>query len=245
MNLPEELDYSMTRLGALVLRRRPEPVFGGEFVYEVKLGEEFLMSSAFVVAEEMLAHLGLEDIEDGADVIVGGLGLGYTAAAALQHLTVKSCRVIELFEPVISWHERRLVPAAKDLMNDPRCELVNADFFKRANEGFDPDQPGKLFDAILLDIDHTPDHQLDSGNAPFYSHEGLKGILGQLREGGRFGMWSDDEADDDFVNLLRDVFGMAESHNIKFPNPYSGRAAVNTVYIARKKTKNEKLKTKK
>ena len=232
MNVPEELDYSMTHLGALVLRRRPEPLLGGEDVYEVKLGEEFLMSSAFVAAEEALAELGLEGLEGTPDVVVGGLGLGYTAAAVLKNKNVKSCRVIELFEPVISWHRDLLVPVSKALVNDSRCSLVRGDFFALANDGFDPELPGRIFDSVLLDIDHTPDHQLDSENAPFYSASGLAGIKCQIRSGGRFGMWSDDDADEDFRVLLENVFGEAEAHNIKFPNPYSGRVAVNSVYIA-------------
>ena len=81
----EELDYRKTRMGDLVLQRRHILSLGGRDVYEVKLGDEYLMSSLFHESEVMLARLGLGALEGRAwDVVVGGLGLGYTAAAALD-----------------------------------------------------------------------------------------------------------------------------------------------------------------
>lgn len=79
----EELDWHETPMGELTLRRRLEPTLGVD-VFEVKLGEEFLMSSLFTVAEVALADLGLAAVSgDNLRVVVGGLGLGYTAVAAL------------------------------------------------------------------------------------------------------------------------------------------------------------------
>ncbi len=81
----EELDWQTTPIGDLTLRRRTEPAVGQE-IYEVKLGDEYLMSSLFTVAEEELANLGLAAVAgDGLSVLAGGLGLGYTAVAALRH----------------------------------------------------------------------------------------------------------------------------------------------------------------
>ena len=75
----EELDYRPTPIGALSLRRRRELTLDTD-VYEIKLGEEFLMSSLFTASEVALARLGLADLgHAGLDVVVGGLGLGYTA----------------------------------------------------------------------------------------------------------------------------------------------------------------------
>ena len=78
----EELDYRPTRLGPLCLRRRRHPSLGAD-IYEIKLGEEFLMSSRFTVSEVALARLGLAELsEKNVDVVVGGLGLGCTVAGA-------------------------------------------------------------------------------------------------------------------------------------------------------------------
>lgn len=228
-----ELAYEPTPLGLLTLRVRPEPLIGGADVYEVKLGEEFLMSSLFTAGEEALADLGLEALEGELDVIVGGLGLGYTAKRVLRNQNVASLAVIELFEEVIRWHEDLLVPAAVSLISDARCRLVAGDFFAMAETGLDTSAPGRQFDAVLVDIDHTPDHHLNKEDAGFYTPKGLGFLKRQIKPGGVFGLWSTDEADDDFVNLLGEVFSSAAGHNVKFPNPYSNELAVNSVYIAR------------
>jgi spermidine synthase len=103
----EELDWSETRMGVISLRRRIEPSLQVD-VYEVKLGDEFLMSSLFTVAEVELARLGLAQAVDAdLDVVVGGLGLGYTAQTALA-ARVRSLIVVEALGEVIGWQQRAL-----------------------------------------------------------------------------------------------------------------------------------------
>ena len=81
----EELDFRPTPIGVLSLRRRRH-LGSGLDIYEIKLGDEFLMSSPFTVAEIALARLGLAALErTDLDVVVGGLGLGYTAQAVLEN----------------------------------------------------------------------------------------------------------------------------------------------------------------
>src|SRR5947207_10591526 len=151
----EELDYQETPLGELILRRRRMLSLGGIEIYEVKLGEAFLMSSLFHEVEEALAHLGLGELKDDCwDVVIGGLGLGYTAQAALEHHEVASLLIVDALRPVIEWHERGLVPLGEKLTGDPRSRMVHADFFARAQsaDGFDPEEPGRRFHAVLLDF---------------------------------------------------------------------------------------------
>src|SRR5660397_175672 len=94
----------------------------------------------------------------------GGLGLGYTAARALEDARVSEMLVVELLQPVIDWHERGLVPEGPALTADSRCRFVQGDFFAMSyGDGYDPSFPGRLFDAVLLDIDHSPTHVLDDG----------------------------------------------------------------------------------
>ena len=231
-----EFGFQETPLGELTLRCRPEPLLGGEDVWEVRLGDDYLMSSLFTESERQLAILGLEPLEGELDVVVGGLGLGYTAQEALKNHNVRHMLVIDLFPAVIEWHERGLVPIGSVLAKDPRCELRQGDFFSLSRTGFDPQEPGKKFDAVLLDIDHTPELVLDQTNRSFYSHEGLAAILSQLRPGGTFALWSDDPANESITELLRDAFGSCESHNIEFPNPYTRSTSVNSVYVARSLT---------
>ena len=230
-----ELDYQETPLGAISLRRRSEPRLGGKVLYEVKLGEEFLMSSLFVEAEEELAALALLSLDgEKLDVVVGGLGLGYTAAEALENEAVRSLLVIETLAPVISWHRLGLVPLGDKLALDSRCSLVHGDFFKLAasSGGFDPDNPGRLFHAVLLDIDHSPSHWLDTGNSAFYTDSGLTALAASLHPGGVFGLWSNDPPDEAFVSLLGEVFASAKFHLVTFANPYTGGESSNTIYLA-------------
>ena len=129
----KELDFRKTRLGELSLRRRLDPVVGVE-VFEIMLGDAYLMSSLFTVAEKELAKLGLAGLEaEKLDVVVGGLGLGYTACAALEHPNLRSMIVIEIFPEVIEWHRLGLVPAGATLIGDARCRLVAGDFFARVS----------------------------------------------------------------------------------------------------------------
>ena len=231
----EELAYSETPRGTISLRRRREPTLDVD-VYEVKLDEEFLMSSLFTVAEIELARLGLAQIP-GMDlnIVVGGLGLGYTARAALEDPRVRSMIVVDAMAEVIGWHERELLPGAAELVGDQRTRLVLADFFALASSdtGFDPDAAGRRFDAVLLDIDHTPRHVLHPDHAAFYSLDGLRRLKGHLNPGGVFALWSDDPPDDDFTALLTQVFDTSQAHIVTFANFLTGGRSANTVYVAR------------
>ncbi len=114
----EEIDHQTTPLGDISLRRRLEPFLQVD-VWEVKLGDEFLMSSLFTASEEAVATLGLAACEgDALDVVVGGLGLGYTAVTALADDRVARLQVIEVLGEVIGWHRDGLVPLGTQLVDD-------------------------------------------------------------------------------------------------------------------------------
>jgi len=227
------LDDCDTPIGPLMLRRRRMPSMPDTDIFEVKLGEEFLMSSLFHEAEYQLSVLGLAEVEgDELEVLVGGLGLGYTAKAALDHERVKSLHVIEYLDRVIAWHRLKLVPLGEALCEDPRCARIHADFFAGSADverGFLPDDPGKTFDAILLDIDHTPDNVLHQTNTRFYTEEGLRELKSHLKPSGVFALWADREPQEAFRQHLESVFASAVSHQIDFENPITGGVSCGTV----------------
>lgn len=233
-----ELDYRKTPLGDLSLRRRRVASLDNMEVFEVKLGDAFLMSSLFHVVEVALADLGLAALDgEGFDVVVGGLGLGYTARAALKNPAVRSLIVVDALDAVIEWHEKGLVPLGPELTGDSRCRFVHADFFALAADpqrGFDPESPGRLFHAVLLDIDHSPENLLHEQNAAFYQPAGLARLAAQLHPGGVFALWSDDPPHDGFLAALKSVFATADAHVVSFPNPLLERDSASTVYVARK-----------
>ena len=232
----EELDYCPTPIGSLSLRRRRELKLGVD-VFEIKLGDEYLMSSLFTESEIALARLGLAGLcGERLDVVVGGLGLGYTANAVLGHTAVASLIVVDALEAVIDWHEKELLPLGRALTGDPRCRFVHGDFFALAasEAGFDPDAPGRQFDAILVDIDHSPNFLLDPQNDAFYQPDGLRRLAAHLRPGGVFGLWSNDLPDDAFTARLGRVFAEARAEPVTFDNPLQDRPYTQTVYLARK-----------
>lgn len=233
----EELDFRETPIGDLILQRRRFLQLDGVEVYEVKLGDAFLMSSLFHVVEVALSKLGLAALATpDADVVVGGLGLGYTAVAALEDPTLRSLIVVEALDAVIDWHQRGLVPLGPVLTGDERCRFVLADFFVRAADpqrGFDPVNPGRKFHAVLLDIDHSPRNLLHASNAAFYERPGLEKLAAQLHPGGVFALWSDDPPDERFLEDLRAVFETVQVEVVRFENPLLDRESESTVYVAR------------
>jgi spermidine synthase len=231
----EEIDSQASLLGEISLRRRRIPALGERDIYEVKLGEEFLMSSMFVDAEEALAEFGLAAVKgDTISVAVGGLGLGYTAVAALKDPRISELFVVDALETVIGWHKNELVPLGKILNADTRNHYVLGSFFDLATEttaGFDPLNSGKKMDAILLDIDHSPTEFLNAANARFYTTENLSIMAGHLKENGVFAMWSQNLPESRFEALLNTVFTKVESHVVTFDNPFQGTPSTNSVYV--------------
>ena len=226
--LIEELDYRATPMGPLVLRRRWVAAIDADVV-EVILGEEHLMSSLFTVGEIELAVRGLAAAKGASlKVLVGGLGLGYTARAALADERVTSVDVVDALAPVIEWHEAGLVPLGESLGQEPRCHLKLGDFFG----WFDaPRAVADRYDVVLLDIDHSPRALLHPEHARFYSVEGLGRLRDALAEGGVFAMWSDEGPDPDFIGVLEAVFVNIRAEVVAFDNPLTGGASTCTIYI--------------
>ena len=232
----EEIDYRETPIGPISLRRRRLLSLDVD-VFEIILGEEHLMSSLFTASEIALATLGLAElIGKNLDIVVGGLGLGYTAGAVLEDDRVNSLIVVEMLEAVVDWHAAGYLPLDPPLGADARCRILTDDFFARAHSsnGFDPDMPERKYDAILIDIDHTPDWLLDARSGSFYSEDGLARLAVHLRDGGIMGLWSDVREDKDFTQRLKQVFGMARAEPVTFHNPLQDKPFMQTVYLAQK-----------
>ena len=163
-------------------------------------------------------------------MLVGGLGLGYTAIAALRDARVGAMTVIDTMPAVIDWHERGLLPVSDELTSDPRTSLVLDDFFAVMRR--EPDATDPLYDAILLDVDHSPRHQLDPSHADLYTEAGLLALSRHLKPSGVFALWSDDPPDHEFMAVMALVFAEPAAHVIDFDNPVTGGVSSNTVYVA-------------
>jgi spermidine synthase len=232
----EEIDYRETPIGALSLRRRrlrPD----GEDIWEIKLDDGYLMSSQFVEGEISLSKLALRELNgDRLEVVVGGLGLGYTALAALEDPRVAEMHVVELIPEVIEWHQAHLLPLGHAVADDPRTRLVQGDFFALAESaaGFDEDNRGRRFDAVLVDIDHSTTHLIDESSAFFYASSGLAAMARQLLPGGIFGLWSSGDEDAEFLGAMRETFEDVRAERVEFLNPYLEEKAFNIIYLGRR-----------
>lgn len=224
----EILAYDETPLGALCLRRRELLNEPGTVVTEVSLNQEFLMSSYNTASERALAEIGLR-MHAGADldVLVGGLGLGYTACEALRSPRVLHVEVVELLPQIIGWLDADLIPLARELKADRRLAVIEGDVFHRLNE-----PPAVLFDLILIDVDHSPEDRLAAGNGPFYTANGLARAKRHLKGKGVLGIWSYAESSP-FTDALRQTFPEVRVAPVEFYNKFVGETQTDWLFFAR------------
>ncbi len=228
---PSELEilaYEANPLGMICLRRRGLRSEPGTVVTEITLDHQFLMSSHNTVSECALATqaLGLHG-GAGLQVLVGGLGLGYTARAALGSDRVAQVEVVELLPQVIDWFERRLLPLADELRADPRFAVSQGDVYARLSL-----PPLRQHDLILIDVDHSPSERLADANGSFYGEEGLGRARQHLAPEGVLGVWSYAESPV-FEAALRAVFRDVRVEAVRFQNRVLEEPETNWLYFAR------------
>lgn len=217
-----------TPLGMLCLWRRAQLSRPGVTVMEVTLDHALLMSSHVTTSERALATLAIEWHPGTAlRVLVGGLGLGYTAQAALASPRVADVEVVEFLPPVIDWMARGLGPLARELAAESRLRVVAGDVFARLAE------PGHAeFDVILIDVDHAPDARLAPGNAGFYTPEGLRAVGSHLAAGGVLGVWSA-APNPEFAEAMHAVFPEARVAASPVVNELIGQSYSDVLFLAR------------
>lgn len=209
----EILAYEPTDLGPLCLRRRELLSSPGTMVTEITLDHQFLMSSQYTASEEALSRVGLE-MHPGSelDVLVGGLGLGYTAHASLQSARVRRVRAMELLPQVVEWLDADLLPLSAALKEDHRFDVETTDAYARL---LGPS--GESWDLILVDIDHAPDDRLGDASDAFYTADGLRRVRRHLAPGGVLGVWSWAESSP-FARAMREVFDVVRVEPVTFFN---------------------------
>ncbi|MEC9476783.1 MAG: spermidine synthase [Planctomycetota bacterium] len=224
----EILAHEETPLGLLCLRRRELLSMPGTIVTEVTLNHEFLMSSYHTDSEQALARFGVE-MHGGQDlkVLIGGLGLGYTADATLQFPQVQSVEVIELLAQVIGWLEDGLLPLSETLLADQRLAVMEGDGYAKMWN-----QPESAYDLILIDIDHSPDDRLGAVDASFYSVEGLEKARHHLSPGGVLGIWSYEESDP-FAAAMGAVFDETRVEPVTHENVLIDQTQTDWLYFGR------------
>ena len=209
----EILAYEKTPLGDLCLRRRELLSAPGTVITEITLDHQLLMSSYNTLSERALADEPLAR-HPGQDlsVLVGGLGLGYTAAAVLQSERVGRVDVIELFPAVVGFLQQGLVPLSPELLADSRFGVREGDVYATLRE-----QSDERWDLVLIDVDHAPDDHLGAGNESFYTESGLAQAKHHLAPGGILAVWSYAE-NSPFADALRASFTVVEIVPVTYLN---------------------------
>ncbi len=215
-------------LGLLCLRRRELISDPGTVITEVTLNHEFLMSSYHTESERALATSAVKlHGGEGLAVLVGGLGLGYTAAAVLETERAASVEVVEYLPDVIEWMESGLVPLSDTLAKDARLKLTAGDVY-----GLLAGPPAETYDLILIDVDHSPDERLDTGPGFFYTREGLALAKQHLEPQGVLAVWSYAESSS-FSEALADVFSEVLAEPVSFENRLTDQVSTDWLFFAR------------
>jgi spermidine synthase len=224
----EILAYESSPLGILCLRRRELLAQPGTIVTEVTLNHEFLMSSLYTDSERTLARTALQ-MHSGEDlrVLVGGLGLGYTAHETLLSDLVARVEVLELLPQVIDWLESGLLPLSSELRAEQRLVVTQGDVYRRL-----AGPPDDLLDVILIDVDHSPNEHLGDENASFYSTQGLLAARRHLAENGVLAVWSYAESSP-FADALRTVFEQVRVEPVTYHNQLIDEQLTDWLFFAR------------
>ncbi len=208
------LDKVPTREGVLELRRR-----GHDFL--ITIAGRVLMTSTARRSEEALARLACAGLGPGAQVLVGGLGMGFTLRAALDVLPASAeVTVCELTAQVVTWCRGPMAPLSRDALADPRVTVRVGDVAAEIR------QARARWDAIVLDLYEGPNAATQTASDPFYGDAALGAARTALRPRGVLAIWSEDPDRAFEHRLERAGFGV-ERHR----GGRGGRAHI--VYLAR------------
>ena len=189
--------------GELVLRERREA--GSPSALELRANGVFVMDTQETSTEQALAHAALELVDEPHDVLVGGLGLGYTMHQVLADNRVRRCSVVEIEQALVDWMRDGTIPHGPTLLADERANVVVADIAVAVHEGRDDS-----YDLALLDVDNGPDFLVHDANAALYEPPFLTEVRRLLRPGGVLVVWSA-AASSGLETAMEQVFGNAET----------------------------------
>ncbi|HEY2060493.1 MAG TPA: spermidine synthase [Amycolatopsis sp.] len=202
--MAEVLDVVTGRGGELVLRRDGS-------AFEVIANGVFLMDTRNGESERLLVTGAADRLAPGATILIGGLGVGFSLRAALDHPNVGSVVVVEREAAVIEWNRGGPLRSVHgDALADPRVRVVEADLVAWLGS------TEERFDALCLDIDNGPEWTVTEGNAELYAESGVDGLARLLRPGGVLAVWSAGAAPS-FTDRLRGRF--ADVRTVEVPVP--------------------------
>lgn len=218
-----EVARSASERGELVLRSRTSE--SGPTALELRVNGVFVMDTVETSSEQALAAAALAVCDRPAEVLIGGLGLGYTMHAVLGDSRVERCTVIEIEQSLVDWLRDGTVPHGPGFLADERARVVVADVSLALAEA----QPAS-YDLVLLDVDNGPAFLVYASNAALYDAPFLRVVHRVLKPGGVLVVWSADEAPD-LAAALAEEFALVERQAC--PVRLQGRDDHYWLYVAR------------
>lgn len=216
--MTSEIARAASERGELLLRRR----YDGEL--ELRANGVFVMDTVETSTERALATRALALVERPGSVLVGGLGLGFTLAAVLEDRRVERCTVVEIEPALVGWLRDGTVPHGRDLLADPRTDVVVADVAVALREA----EPA-AYDLVLLDVDNGPGYLVHDANAELYRAPALDDARRATRPGGQVVVWSAAAAPE-LAATMRRVFGGVEE--LPYDVTLQGRAETYWLYAS-------------
>jgi len=210
----EVLERVQTPRGEIALRRAGDH-------FEIISNGVFLMDSRGGVSERLLVGAALDAVRPGAQVLIGGLGIGFSLQEAVASGVPAGITVVEREPAIVDWHATHLRRYTAAALADPRVEVVTADLVEWLQD------TEREFDAICLDIDNGPEWTVTDGNAFLYGDEGLLLLRRRLRPDSVLAIWSAN-ASAEFAARLRDGFRQVDEHQVPVQ-----RGEPDVVYLAR------------
>ena len=220
---------STSERGEVTLHSRSRPdsaPLGSPQVLELRVNGVFVMDTVETTSETALATAALALVDRPASVLVGGLGLGFTAHEVLSDSRVEQLLVAEIEEALVGWFRDGTVPHGPTFLADRRVTVAVADVQQLVLES-----APESFDLVLLDVDNGPDFLVFEANRVIYESTFLERVRLALRPGGVLAIWSSTECPR-LAGTMSAVFGSCSSD----PHPVTlqGREEIFWLHAARR-----------
>jgi spermidine synthase len=198
-----EVARAESERGEIVLRERRDPHAGpaAPVVLELRVNGVFVMDTRETTSEKALASTALGQVDSPRNVVVGGLGLGFTMHEVLADQRVERLVVVEIEDALVRWMRDGTVPHGPSYLADQRISVMTADIRVAMAEA-----TPAAYDLVLLDVDNGPGFLVYDANAAVYEHEFLAQTRACLRPGGALVVWSAAESAE-LQQTMREVFG--------------------------------------